>query len=449
MEGAYTFTCQLCRARLTLVGSLEAAPGTESAAWAGGRGLLVPSHLLQASVFDVDESFIVLDGKRQVPPSAAHQHQQLLQQHQYQQAAAAAAQQTQQVNHHQHNQHNLQQTHQQQLAAAAQQQGLPPHPPHPHQQQQPGQAGPPGLSPLAAAGLADPHLHPPPRGLEESFVMLGSTSVLRPPGAGGGALPPHLQQQPHLHPGPGPGHGLSPLRLQMLQQQQQMQMQQQQQAQAQVQHPAKPQQQQGQGQQGLPQQQQALLARQQQQAQAQALPAPSQQQQQQAQGQQQQQGLALGTSPPRGPASGGHRMCKVQFSQYRLMPMGSHPRVSDKRAVHDLFGPVSKLWSAGYDRAMVAYLACLREFGEHARNKDTREGKPTPFNFPFAIDADKVNNHTIKLTLNKDVRWTKALKLMLANLKVALQWCVKQDQAGDAPPLQQLHPEGPQLLPEH
>lgn len=64
MEGAYTFTCQLCRARLTLVGNVEAA---ESVAWAGGRGLLVPPHL-QASVFDhtnVDESFIVLDGKRQ------------------------------------------------------------------------------------------------------------------------------------------------------------------------------------------------------------------------------------------------------------------------------------------------------------------------------------------------------------------------------------------------
>jgi beclin 1 len=30
----------------------------------------------------------------------------------------------------------------------------------------------------------------------------------------------------------------------------------------------------------------------------------------------------------------------------------------------------------------------------------------------------QVNGHTIKLTLNKDARWTKALKFMLADLKV-------------------------------
>lgn len=46
-----------------------------------------------------------------------------------------------------------------------------------------------------------------------------------------------------------------------------------------------------------------------------------------------------------------------------------------------------------------------------------------PFNFPFAIDGDKVNNATIKLTLNKDARWTKALKFMLANLKVWAYAC--------------------------
>eukprot|EP00198_Chlamydomonas_reinhardtii_P000170 XP_001689505.1 autophagy protein [Chlamydomonas reinhardtii] len=142
------------------------------------------------------------------------------------------------------------------------------------------------------------------------------------------------------------------------------------------------------------------------------------------------------------------QMVKLQFSQYRLMPMGSHPRVADKRATYDLFGPVSKLWSANYDRAMTAYLACLREFGEFARRKDLQDGKVMPFNFPFAIDGDKVNNATIKLTLNKDARWTKALKFMLANLKIALQWTVKQDQAGDAPPLPHLAQEGPQLLPE-
>ncbi len=45
-------------------------------------------------------------------------------------------------------------------------------------------------------------------------------------------------------------------------------------------------------------------------------------------------------------------------------------------------------------------------------------GRPKAFQFPFPIDGDKVNNFTVKLTLNKDSRWTKALKFMLANLKV-------------------------------
>ena len=52
---------------------------------------------------------------------------------------------------------------------------------------------------------------------------------------------------------------------------------------------------------------------------------------------------------------------------YRLLPMGRHPRVADRRGTYDLFGPVSKLWAQSYDRAMAIYLACLREFGEFAR----------------------------------------------------------------------------------
>lgn len=56
----------------------------------------------------------------------------------------------------------------------------------------------------------------------------------------------------------------------------------------------------------------------------------------------------------------------------------------------------------------------------------------------------QVNGHTIKLTLNKDIKWTKALKFMLANLKVALQWMVKAEYV-TVPTLQNLRPEGPAL----
>jgi len=69
-----------------------------------------------------------------------------------------------------------------------------------------------------------------------------------------------------------------------------------------------------------------------------------------------------------------HYLCYVLMwvfscvrAAYRLLPMGSHPRVADKRGTYDLFGPVNKLWGGGYDKAMSVFLACLREFGDFAR----------------------------------------------------------------------------------
>ena len=52
--------------------------------------------------------------------------------------------------------------------------------------------------------------------------------------------------------------------------------------------------------------------------------------------------------------------CKLSFSSHRLLPMGSYPRIADRKGVYELFGPVNKLYCARYDRAMVAFLACLR-----------------------------------------------------------------------------------------
>lgn len=37
-----------------------------------------------------------------------------------------------------------------------------------------------------------------------------------------------------------------------------------------------------------------------------------------------------------------------------------------------------------------------------------------PFEFPFAIEGDRINGLTIKLTLNKDARWTKVHALAAA-----------------------------------
>lgn len=64
----------------------------------------------------------------------------------------------------------------------------------------------------------------------------------------------------------------------------------------------------------------------------------------------------------------------------------------------------------------------------------------------------QVGNYTIKLSmLNKDSKWTKALKLMLADLKVALQWMIQRDMAGQQKVAQSQMPslaqEGPTHIP--
>lgn len=40
--------------------------------------------------------------------------------------------------------------------------------------------------------------------------------------------------------------------------------------------------------------------------------------------------------------------------------MGSYPQIADKRGTHDLYGPVSRIMCASYDRAMVMFLTCVK-----------------------------------------------------------------------------------------
>lgn len=51
------------------------------------------------------------------------------------------------------------------------------------------------------------------------------------------------------------------------------------------------------------------------------------------------------------------KACGATFRQYRLLPMGSYPRVADARTTYDLYGPVSKFLCTSYDKAQVH--ACL------------------------------------------------------------------------------------------
>ena len=116
--------------------------------------------------------------------------------------------------------------------------------------------------------------------------------------------------------------------------------------------------------------------------------------------------------------------CKYTFREYRLIPLGSTPRVIDAKGPYDLFGPVTLWGSYGYDRAMVGFLTCLDEFAGFARAKDVSRGLASVLDLPYKIEGDKIDGKTIRLSLsfNRDEKWTAALKLMLANLKVLLAW---------------------------
>lgn len=121
--------------------------------------------------------------------------------------------------------------------------------------------------------------------------------------------------------------------------------------------------------------------------------------------------------------------CGCVFSSFRLIPMGSYPQIADRRGTHDLFGPVNKVMCAGFDRAMVMFLTCVKEFSDWIVSRDNT------FEMAYAIEQDKVANMTIRLQFNSDPKWTKALKYMLTNLKYCMTWVITHqnpDQAASA-----------------
>ena len=54
------------------------------------------------------------------------------------------------------------------------------------------------------------------------------------------------------------------------------------------------------------------------------------------------------------------QLCSVGLGEYKLLPMGSYPRISSAGAVMQLYGPVNALLSQNYNRAQTAFLACVK-----------------------------------------------------------------------------------------
>jgi beclin len=77
----------------------------------------------------------------------------------------------------------------------------------------------------------------------------------------------------------------------------------------------------------------------------------------------------------------------------------------------------------------VSIVAVVQEFATFARNLDPS----VACDLPYGIEGDKIGGLTIKLLFNKDVKWTKALKYMLTDLKWCLKWMIKVQQGVSSP----------------
>ncbi|KAL9645675.1 hypothetical protein ABK040_003408 [Willaertia magna] len=111
------------------------------------------------------------------------------------------------------------------------------------------------------------------------------------------------------------------------------------------------------------------------------------------------------------------------FSKYKIIPMGSFSRIEtlDNKNSYDLFGGGSiggLFWQSKFDKAMVAFLHCLKELGTFAEKQDAE------FELPYKILDDKVGGKSIKL--GNDENWTRACKYVLTDLKYLISFCVSK-----------------------
>ena len=82
------------------------------------------------------------------------------------------------------------------------------------------------------------------------------------------------------------------------------------------------------------------------------------------------------------------RLRRVKFTAYTLRPVGSFSKVEDAKGhAYELYGPVNILSSHRYDKAMVGFITCLKEFAAHCAECDVRNGVTPPFELPYTIGA--------------------------------------------------------------
>lgn len=106
------------------------------------------------------------------------------------------------------------------------------------------------------------------------------------------------------------------------------------------------------------------------------------------------------------------------FRNYRLCPLGSFSKIEKINAVgedeasYELYGygdsHISRLfWNRRFDNALIAFLNCIQQIGEHSESVDSK------FKLPYRINKDKIGEVSIKHHLNQDELWTKGIKIFV------------------------------------
>jgi beclin 1 len=105
--------------------------------------------------------------------------------------------------------------------------------------------------------------------------------------------------------------------------------------------------------------------------------------------------------------------------------MGSFPKVckvEHKRSQYSLFtdGSFSLFPKRNFNTALIGFLTCIQELGDHVTKHD-----PT-LQLPYVINANegKINDQLVILG-SDDETWTRALKLLLADVKWIIAWSTK------------------------
>lgn len=120
----------------------------------------------------------------------------------------------------------------------------------------------------------------------------------------------------------------------------------------------------------------------------------------------------------------------LEFKRYELVPCGDHSYLKsltqDTTYLPLFYGSKKNIWLYyKFDKAMMAFLDCMQQFQNEAKKGELGLHLPYRIHVKEGLMEDPAGGgkfYSIRTYMNTKEQWTKALKLMLTNLKWSLTW---------------------------